>query len=114
MFLVIYVKTVCDNINEIIINKSRFVCLTYNVSSVNEVNKKLEEAKNKFKLEGRSFLSKLFCGIFNWLGHLISDVSGSYGSVCKGNRGMGIPSPLWTWINDIIVSFSFISSKYDA
>lgn len=63
----------------------------------------LVEAKNKFKLEGRSFLSKLFCGIFNWLGHLISDVSGSYGSVCKGNRGMGIPSPLWTWINDIIV-----------
>lgn len=49
MFLVIYVKTVCDNINEIIINKSRFICLTYNVSSVNEVNKKLEEAKTKFK-----------------------------------------------------------------
>ena len=49
MFLVIYVKTVCDNINEIIINKSRFICLTYNVSSVNEVNKKINEAKNKFK-----------------------------------------------------------------
>ena len=49
MFLVIYVKTVCDNINEIIINKSRFICLTYNVYNVNEVNKKLEEAKTKFK-----------------------------------------------------------------
>ena len=29
----------------------------------------------------------------------MSDVSGSSGS--KG-RGMGIPSPLWTWTNDII------------
>ena len=35
----------------------------------------------------------------NWFGHLISDNSGSSGS--KG-RGMGIPSPLWTWTNDII------------
>lgn len=42
-------KTVIDNINEIIINKSRFICLMYNVSNAYEVNKKLEEAKNKYK-----------------------------------------------------------------
>ena len=40
-------KTVIDNINEIIINKSRFICLMYNVSSISEVNLKLEEAKRK-------------------------------------------------------------------
>lgn len=43
--------------------------------------------------------SKLFCAFVNWFGHLISDMSGSSGS--KG-RGMGIPSPLWAWTNDII------------
>lgn len=35
----------------------------------------------------------------NWIGHLLSDVSGSSGS--KG-RGMGIPSPIWAWSNDVI------------
>ncbi|WP_461198836.1 hypothetical protein [Enterococcus sp. N249-2] len=51
-------------------------------------------------LLGRSSVSKLFCAIANWVGHLISDISGSSGS--KG-RGMGIPSPLWSWTNDVIV-----------
>lgn len=37
--------------------------------------------------------------IANWIGHLISDVSGSSSS--KG-RGMGIPSPIWAWSNDVI------------
>ena len=63
----------------------------------------LVDADGKFKLHGSNFLSKLFCGIYNWFGHLISDMSGSHGSAYKGSRGMGIPSPLWTWINDIIV-----------
>lgn len=63
----------------------------------------LVNADAGFKLQGSNFLSKLFCGIFNWFGHLISDMSGSHGSAYKGERGMGIPSPLWTWINDIIV-----------
>lgn len=45
---------------------------------------------------------KLFCGFVNWFGHLVSDVSGSQSSARAGNRGMGIPSPLWTWTNDII------------
>ena len=63
----------------------------------------LVNADAKFKLQGSTFLSKLFCGIFNWFGHLISDMSGSHGSANKSCRGMGIPSPLWTWINDIMV-----------
>ena len=59
----------------------------------------LQEADDKFALQGGNISAKLFCGFVNWLGHLISDMSGSSGS--KG-RGMGIPSPLWAWTNDII------------
>lgn len=59
----------------------------------------LQKADGKFELQGSDVPSKLFCGFVNWFGHLISDMSGSSSS--KG-RGMGIPSPLWSWTNDII------------
>lgn len=62
----------------------------------------LELADAKWELKGSNIPSKLFCGIVNWIGHLFSDVSGSQSSVKAKNRGMGIPSPLWTWANDII------------
>lgn len=60
----------------------------------------LQQADNHFELQGNNILSKLFCGFYNWFGHLMSDVSGASGS--KG-RGMGIPSPLWDWVNDVVV-----------
>lgn len=59
----------------------------------------LQNADGSFELKGNSVPAKLFCGLVNWFGHLISDMSGSSGS--KG-RGMGIPSPFWAWTNDII------------
>lgn len=59
----------------------------------------LNNSDGTFELKGNTPTSKLFCGIANWIGHLISDVSGSHSS--KG-RGMGIPSPIWSWSNDII------------
>lgn len=59
----------------------------------------LHDADGKFELRGNCVPAKLFCGFVNWFSHLISDVSGSSGS--KG-RGMGIPSPFWTWTNDIV------------
>lgn len=62
----------------------------------------LQQADEKWKLQGGNIPSKLFCGFVNWFGHLVSDVSGSQSSARTGNRGMGIPSPLWTWTNDII------------
>ena len=62
----------------------------------------LQKAKDNWELQGSNIPSKLFCGFANWFGHLMSDVSGSESSARKGNRGMGIPSPLWTWANDII------------
>ena len=59
----------------------------------------LENADNKFEVKGNDIPSKIFCGFINWFGHIISDISGSSGS---SSRGMGIPSPFWTWTNDII------------
>ena len=60
----------------------------------------MNSSYNDFKLIGNNAVSKFFCGITNWIGHLISDVSGSSGSK---TRGMGIPSPILAWSNDIIV-----------
>ena len=59
----------------------------------------LTEADGEFHLRGNNVQSKLFCGFVNWFGHLISDMSGASGST---GRGMGIPSPLWAWVNDVI------------
>ena len=59
----------------------------------------LKNSEGKFELQGHNVSSKLFCGFVNWFGHLVSDMSGS--STSKG-RGMGIPSPIWSWTNDII------------
>ena len=56
-------------------------------------------SEGKFEIQGHNVSSKLFCGFVNWFGHLISDMSGS--STSKG-RGMGIPSPIWSWTNDVI------------
>ncbi|OMD33309.1 hypothetical protein BSK66_10075 [Paenibacillus odorifer] len=73
----------------------------------------LADADGRFELRGNNIPSKLFCAFANWFGHLISDVSGSSGS--KG-RGMGIPSPLWTWTNDIIAlkrSLNISVSQFD-
>ena len=59
----------------------------------------LNNSDGKFELKGNNIPGKLFCGIANWIGHLISDMSGSSSS--KG-RGMGIPSPIWSWSNNVI------------
>lgn len=73
----------------------------------------LQEADDNFVLQGGNITAKLFCRFINWLGHLISDMSGS--STSKG-RGMGIPSPLLTWTNDIIVikrKLNISNAKFD-
>lgn len=62
----------------------------------------LQQADEGWHLQGENIPGKLFCGFVNWFGHLMSDVSGSNSSAKAGRRGMGIPSPLWTWTNDII------------
>lgn len=47
----------------------------------------LQQADEKWELRGGNIPSKLFCGFTNWIGHLISDMSGSSSSAAKGNRG---------------------------
>lgn len=76
-------------------NSSHFVSDGKLISLVN--------AKQGWELQGNNIIAKLFCGFVNWIGHLISDASGSSSAAASNSRGMGIPSPLWTWTNDIIV-----------
>lgn len=55
------------------------------------------EGSNKFELRGTTFISKLFAGFSNWLGHLMSDIVGSSGTRGHedGRRGAGIPLPFY-------------------
>ena len=45
-----------------------------------------------YELQGGNFVSKLFCGIANWIGHIMSDVAGSSGA---SSRGSGIVMPFY-------------------
>lgn len=45
-----------------------------------------------FELQGGNFESKIFCGVANWFGHLMSDVAGSSGA---HGRGTGIVMPFY-------------------
>ncbi len=48
-----------------------------------------------FELKGGNFISKIYCGIANWFGHVMSDVSGSSGSRGKTGRGAGVVLPFY-------------------
>ena len=68
------------------------------------VKKENQNELDKFELRGGTFITKLMCGIVNWLGHLCSDLVGSNttrardvgvnGEALKTGRGTGIPVPL--------------------
>ena len=45
-----------------------------------------------YELQGHNFVSKLFCGVANWFGHIMSDVAGSSGAV---GRGSGVVIPFY-------------------
>lgn len=48
-------------------------------------------------IQGTNYESKIFCGIFNWLGHLASDLCGSSSTRRPGKigRGAGLPMPFY-------------------
>lgn len=48
-----------------------------------------------FELQGGNFVAKLFCGIANWFGHVMSDIAGSSGSRGNGGRGTGVVMPFY-------------------
>lgn len=55
---------------------------------------RLESVNGNIVVYGNNIVAKLICGIINWIGHLISDMSGSSGTRGhKESRGMGIPIP---------------------
>ena len=67
-----------------------------------------------FELYGSNLVSKIFCGFANWFGHIMSDWSGSNGTVGNGNRGTGVPIPFYNLFQIIdIGSFSDIKSSGD-
>ena len=45
-----------------------------------------------YELQGHDFISKLFCGVANWFGHIMSDVAGSSGA---SGRGSGVVIPFY-------------------
>ena len=45
-----------------------------------------------YELQGSNFISKLFCGFVNWIGHIMSDIAGSSGAV---TRGSGVVAPFY-------------------
>ena len=49
----------------------------------------------EFELQGHNFIAKVFCGIANWFGHIMSDWTGSSGTVGQGGRGTGVPIPFY-------------------
>lgn len=48
-----------------------------------------------FELQGGNFIAKLFCGIANWFGHIMSDIAGSTGSRGGVGRGSGVVIPFY-------------------
>ncbi len=48
-----------------------------------------------YELQGGNFIAKIFCGIANWLGHIMSDIAGSSGSRGDAGRGGGVVMPFF-------------------
>ena len=65
---------------------------------VNNEGKIIAIDTDTFELKGNNFISKVFSGFVDWLGHLFSDVAGSSGAV---GRGSGIPIPFFSLLQFI-------------
>lgn len=52
-------------------------------------------ATDTYELQGGNKIAKLFCGVANWFGHIMSDIAGSSGSVGNGGRGTGVVIPFY-------------------
>lgn len=48
-----------------------------------------------YELQGSNFIAKIFCGIANWFGHIMSDIAGSSGSRGNAGRGAGVVIPFY-------------------
>jgi hypothetical protein len=81
----------------------------------------------EFELQGHNLIAKIFCGVANWFGHIMSDWTGSSGTVGQGGRGTGVPIPFYNLLQMLNIgefgkdkqSFATITTKvfeegYDA
>lgn len=59
-----------------------------------------------FKLKGKNIVAKLFCGVTNWIGHILSDIAGSSGSK---ERGSGVSAPYYELLQ--LVNFGSITEE---
>lgn len=50
---------------------------------------------DSYELQGGNFIAKVFCGISNWFGHVMSDIAGSSGSRGGEGRGSGLAIPFY-------------------
>ncbi len=50
---------------------------------------------DNFYLEGHDIKSRIFCGIANWLGHIMSDIAGSSITRRQSGDGMGVAIPFF-------------------
>lgn len=48
-----------------------------------------------FELQGKNFIAKIYSGIVNWFGHIMSDIAGSSGSRGNTGRGAGVALPFY-------------------
>jgi len=62
-----------------------------------------------FELQGSNIISKIFCGFANWFGHIMSDWSGSSGTVGQGKRGTGVPIPFYNLLQ--LMNFGHFGKK---
>lgn len=49
-----------------------------------------------FELKGNNLISKIFCGVANWFGHIMSDIAGSSGARGNDGRGSGVVMPFYS------------------
>ncbi len=66
-----------------------------NTSSFISNGKIITIETEEFELQGHNFIAKIFCGMANWFGHIMSDWTGSSGTVGQGGRGTGVPIPFY-------------------
>lgn len=56
---------------------------------------RIDTSDSNFQLQGNNLIAKLFSGICNWFGHIMSDIAGSSGGrgSVNGGRGSGVSLP---------------------
>ena len=48
-----------------------------------------------YELQGGNFIAKLFCGVANWFGHIMSDIAGTADVRKNAGRGIGLVMPFY-------------------